>query len=100
MIHRYTTFIKAINLSVDYVILNISMVLAYLFADNTFLFWTSNHYLPIVLVFNLIWLLAANITGLYERVLSKDSIKTYQSVIKTYLLFISITSFTVIILIG
>jgi len=76
------------------------MILAYIFADNTFLFWTSNHYLPIVLVFNLIWLLAANITGLYEHVLSKDSIKTYRSVIKTYLLFISITSFTVIILIG
>jgi len=76
------------------------MIIAYLFADNTFLFWTSNHYLPIVLVFNLIWLLAANITGLYEQVLSKDSIKTYRSVIKTYFLFISITSFTVIILIG
>jgi putative colanic acid biosynthesis UDP-glucose lipid carrier transferase len=76
------------------------MIIAYFFVDNTFLFWTNNHYLPVVLVFNLIWLLAANITGLYEHVLTKDSIKTYRGVIKTYLLFLSFTSFTVIILIG
>jgi putative colanic acid biosynthesis UDP-glucose lipid carrier transferase len=100
MVHRYTTFIKAINLTVDYIILNTSMIIAYLLADNTFLFWTNNHYLPVVLVFNLIWLLAANISGLYEHVITKDSIKTYRGVIKTYLLFLSFTSFTVIILIG
>jgi putative colanic acid biosynthesis UDP-glucose lipid carrier transferase len=100
MVHRYTTFFKAINLTADYIILNISMITAYLFADNTFLSWTNNNYLPVVLVFNLIWLLSANISGLYEHVITKDSIKTYRSVIKTYLLFLSITSFTVIVLIG
>jgi putative colanic acid biosynthesis UDP-glucose lipid carrier transferase len=100
MVHRYTTFIKAINLTVDYIILNISMIIAYFIADNSFLFWTSNHYLPVVLVFNLIWLLSANVVGLYEHVITRDSIKTYRAVIKTYLLFTSITSFTIIILIG
>ena len=100
MIHRYTTFIKAINLTIDYIILNMSMVMACFIVDNSFAFWANNHYLPIVLVFNLIWLLAANITGLYERVLTKDSIKTYRGVIRTYLLFISFISFTIIILIG
>ncbi|MCC8423969.1 undecaprenyl-phosphate glucose phosphotransferase [Mucilaginibacter sp. UR6-11] len=100
MVHRYTTFVKAINLTVDFIILNLSMILAYFFADNTLLFWTNNHYLPVVLIFNLVWLLSANITGLYEHVLIKDSIKTYRGVIKTYLLFLSLISFTVIILIG
>jgi putative colanic acid biosynthesis UDP-glucose lipid carrier transferase len=100
MVHRYTTFIKAINLSVDYIILNISMILAYMFADNNILFWTSNHYLPIVLVFNLIWLLAANITGLYEQVLIKDSVNTFHGLIKTYLFFVSFVSITVNFLIG
>jgi putative colanic acid biosynthesis UDP-glucose lipid carrier transferase len=76
------------------------MIIAYFLADNTFFFWTNNHYLPIVLTFNLIWLLAANITGLYEHVLTKDSIKTYRGVIKTFLLFLSFISFTIIILIG
>jgi putative colanic acid biosynthesis UDP-glucose lipid carrier transferase len=100
MIHRYTTFIKAINLTIDYIILNISMIIAYFFVDDTFLFWSNNHYLPVVLVFNLIWLLAANITGLYEQVLTKDSIKTYRGVIKTYFLFLSLISFIVVIVIG
>jgi len=101
MIYRYTTFIKAINLSIDYAILNISMVIAYLIVDKSYIFWASNKdYLPVVLVFNLIWLLSANITGLYERVLNKDSISTYQGVFKTYLLFVCLIGFTIIIIIG
>jgi putative colanic acid biosynthesis UDP-glucose lipid carrier transferase len=101
MSHRYATFIKAINLSVDYVILNVSMILAYLIVDKSYIIWINNkNYLPIVLVFNLIWLLSANITRLYEQVLNKDSIKTYQGVFKTYLLFVSLICFTVLIIIG
>ncbi|RCH55911.1 undecaprenyl-phosphate glucose phosphotransferase [Mucilaginibacter hurinus] len=101
MIHRYTTFIKAVNLTIDYIILNLSMVIAYLIEDKSYISWISNKaYLPVVLVFNLIWLLSANITGLYEHVLNKDSIKTYRGLIKTYLLFVSFICFTIIILIG
>jgi Undecaprenyl-phosphate glucose phosphotransferase len=101
MIYRYATFIKAINLSIDYTILNISMVIAYLIVDKSYIFWASNkNYLPVVLVFNLIWLLSANITGLYEQVLNKDSIRTYQSVFKTYVLFVCLICFTIIIIIG
>lgn len=101
MIYRYAAFIKAINLSIDYAILNISMVIAYLIVDKSYIFWASNkNYLPVVLVFNLIWLLSANITGLYEQVLNKDSISTYQSVFKTYLLYVCLICFTIIIIIG
>jgi len=101
MIHRYATFIKAVNLTIDYIILNISMVISYFIEDRSYIFWINNRrYLPIVLVFNLIWLLSANITGLYEHVLNKDSIRTYRGVIKTYLLFVSFICFTIIILIG
>jgi Undecaprenyl-phosphate glucose phosphotransferase len=101
MVHRYATFIKAINLSVDYVILNVSMIIAYLIVDKSAVIWINNkNYLPIVLVFNLIWLLSANITRLYEHVLNKDSIKTYRGVFKTYMLFVSLICFTVLIIIG
>jgi putative colanic acid biosynthesis UDP-glucose lipid carrier transferase len=99
MIHRYTTFIKAINLTIDYIMLNISMIIAYYILDRSYLFET-NHYLSIILVFNLIWLLATNITGLYKQVLVKDSIITYRGLIQTYLLFISIICFTIIVLLG
>lgn len=101
MIHRYATFIKAVNLTTDYLILNISMVISYAIIDKSSYFWINNkNYLPIVLVFNLIWLLAANISGLYEQVLNKDSINTYRGVIKTYFIFVSFICFTIIILIG
>jgi putative colanic acid biosynthesis UDP-glucose lipid carrier transferase len=101
MIHRYNTFIKAINLTIDYIILNISMILAYAIVGHTYIVWENNvHYFPVVLVFNLIWLLSANITGMYEYVLNRDSIATYQLVIKTYLLFVSFICVTIIIIIG
>jgi putative colanic acid biosynthesis UDP-glucose lipid carrier transferase len=77
------------------------MVIAYFIVDTSKFFWINNKsYLPIVLVFNLIWLLSANITGLYEEVLNKDAIKTYRGVIKTYSIFVSFICFTIIILIG
>ena len=101
MINRHTTFFKALNLAVDYFILNISMVTVYFLEDESNVFFAANRrYLPIVLVFNLIWLLSANISGLYEQVLNKDSIKTYRVVIKTYLFFVSLICFTILILIG
>lgn len=101
MIHRYNTFIKAINLTVDYIVLNMSMILAYIIAGHSYMFWMSNQqYFPIILVFNLIWLLSANITGMYEYVLNRDSVTTYQVVIKTYLLFVSLICVTILIIIG
>src|SRR3954468_11916953 len=98
MNHRYLTFIKAINLTFDYISLNVAMVMAYYIEGREHVFWMNNvNYLPIVLVFNFTWLLAANLTGLYEQVLNKDSIKTYRNVIRTYVLFISIICFIIII---
>src|ERR1700733_6302901 len=101
MINRHTTFFKALNLAIDYIILNISMVSIYLLENHSAVYYSVNRrYLPIVLVFNLIWLLSANISGLYEQVLNKDSIKTYRVVIKTYIIFVSLICFTILILIG
>jgi len=98
MNHRYLTFIKAINLTLDYLSLNIAMVMAYYIEDREHSFFMVNvNYLPIVLVFNFTWLLAANLTGLYEQVLNKDSIKTYRNVIKTYIIFISIICVIIIV---
>lgn len=101
MINRHTTFYKALNLVFDYILLNISLITVYFVLDH-FSNWSTvnKKYFPIVLVFNLIWLLAANISGLYEKVLNKDSIKTYQAVIRTYFLFVSIICFTILFLIG
>ncbi|MDR3697304.1 undecaprenyl-phosphate glucose phosphotransferase [Mucilaginibacter sp.] len=101
MINRQTTFFKALNLAIDYIILNISMISIYFIEEGSSIYFGNNRrYLPIVLVFNLIWLLSANISGLYEQVLNKDSIKTYRVVIRTYIIFVSLICFTILILIG
>jgi len=77
------------------------MVLVYVILDKSATMWINNkQYLPIVLVFNLIWLLSGNITGLYEHVLNKDSVKTFRSITQTYLLFVSLICVTILIVIG
>jgi putative colanic acid biosynthesis UDP-glucose lipid carrier transferase len=99
MVYRYTALIKIVNLFVDYLLLNISMFIAYLVIDKPGNWIASSKYLPIIVVFNLIWLLSTNISGLYERVLNKDSINTYKAFFKTYLLFVALL-FCVVIIIG
>lgn len=100
MVSRFSTFIKAINLTFDYTVLNISLAIAYLIENRAHVFSTiGKNYLPIISVFSLIWLLSANITNLYSDVLNKDSIRTFRNVIKTYLLFISLMC-TIIIIAG
>ncbi|OOQ57088.1 undecaprenyl-phosphate glucose phosphotransferase [Mucilaginibacter pedocola] len=91
MVHRYATFIKTINLTFDYIVLNMSMVIAYYIVDKVHILWATNKdYLPIVLVFNLTWLLSANLTRLYDKALNRDAVNTYRSVIKTYLIFVAL----------
>ncbi|MDN5286271.1 MAG: Undecaprenyl-phosphate glucose phosphotransferase [Mucilaginibacter sp.] len=77
------------------------MLTVYVYLDRpATIFINNKQYLPVVLVFNLIWLLSANITGLYEHVLNKDSVKTFRSVFQTYLLFLSLICVTILIVIG
>lgn len=99
MVHRYATFIKTINLAVDYLVLNLGMITAYCLItyDKHALWPPSKNYLPIVLVFNLTWLLSANITRLYDEVLNKDSVNTLRKVIKTYFIFLSLICIIVIV---
>jgi Undecaprenyl-phosphate glucose phosphotransferase len=77
------------------------MVIAYFIEDKSYILWIRNkNYLPIVLICNLVWLLSGNLTGFYEDVLNKDSVRTYRGVIKTFFLFVSLICFTIIVLIG
>ena len=91
MVNRYSTFIKAINLTTDYFILNVSMVVPFYLGNSIHFIAVNNQkYIQIVLIFNLTWLLSANIIGLYENILAEDSISTFRNVLKTHLLFIGL----------
>ncbi len=99
MVHRYAAFIKVVNLFIDYLLLNVSMFIAYIITGKSAIMREAGgKYLPVILVVNLIWLLSTNISGLYNRVLNKDSIRTYQGFFKTYLLFILLISFVIAII--
>lgn len=101
MIHRHTTFFKALNFIIDYLVLNLSLIATYYIENKASIFSEENRkYLQIVLIFNLIWLMSANISGLYLKVLNKDSILTFRNVFRTYFLFVSFICFTILILIG
>src|ERR1700748_247171 len=101
MINRHTTLFKALNLAVDYLVLNLSLLAAYYLEYHNSIFSAANKkYVPVILIFNLTWLLSANISRLYRGVLNKDSIITFRNVFRTYFLFVSFICFTILILVG
>lgn len=101
MINRHTTFFKTLNLIIDYLLLNVSLIAIYFIENKSNIFSGSNRrYLPIVLVFNLVWLLSTNISGMYKQVLNKDSILTFRNVFRAYFLFVSFICLSILILIG
>jgi putative colanic acid biosynthesis UDP-glucose lipid carrier transferase len=98
MVYRYASVFKIINYIIDYLLLNTSMFVAYLVIDRNTAANAGNKYLPIILVFNLIWFLSGNITKFYERVLNRDSISTVKSLVKAYLLFVSLICFIIMVI--
>jgi len=100
MIHRYSTFIKAINLTFDYLMLNASMLIGWYIVNYIGVFPPVSHYLIVAVGFNVLWFIASNITALYKHMLVKDSIITFRSLINTYLLFIGFICFAVIVSLG
>jgi putative colanic acid biosynthesis UDP-glucose lipid carrier transferase len=100
MVHRYKQFYNAINLTLDYLLLNVSLIAVYNFLDHSLISWMNNkNYLPVVLVFNLLWLLSSNITSLYNAVSDID-IKVYHRAIRTYLLYLSLICVIILLVIG
>ncbi|GAA4319373.1 undecaprenyl-phosphate glucose phosphotransferase [Compostibacter hankyongensis] len=88
MVYRYSIMFRVVNRIVDYALLNLSMVFAYLTLDKSDVFWLYNRtYLPVVLFVNLLWFLSSTICRQYSQVLRKDSIKIVQAVIRSYVLF-------------
>ena len=100
MVHRYKQFYNAINLILDYLLLNISLIIIYNVLDSSLISWINNkNYLPVVLVFNLLWLLSSNITKLYNSISDAD-LKDYNTAIKTYLVYLSLICVIILLIIG
>jgi len=89
MIYRFAKLYKAANLGLDLLVLNMSMIIAYLINDNSHDLWYSNkRYLLIVIFTNGLWLLSANYSGLYGQKLFKESTELLRAVLKTYIVWV------------
>jgi Undecaprenyl-phosphate glucose phosphotransferase len=74
------------------------MLCVFFFEEKSTYFWSNKKYLPVVLIFNLVWLLAANTSALYDGVLNKDSVKMLRGLIKAFLFYVVFMSVALLII--
>jgi putative colanic acid biosynthesis UDP-glucose lipid carrier transferase len=85
MIHRYSNFNRILNILVDYFLINISLLIVYSVMHHTLFDWFfDKSYIHVILVFNLLWLLSANLVKLYVtnadvelKIIIKKSVQAY-----------------------
>jgi putative colanic acid biosynthesis UDP-glucose lipid carrier transferase len=93
---KHTNIIKSLNLLVDYILLNISLIIVYSFLHQNYFSWVvDKSYIHVILVFNLVWLLSANIIKLYDI---SGARQLYAKSIKTYLLYVVLVSYIIMYL--
>ncbi len=88
MLNPSATSRKIINVLIDYCLLNTSLITVYNIIHHSSTQWLNDRpYLNVLMIFNLLWMLAANLVTLYKsRVDNND--KTFQKVILTYIVYL------------
>ncbi|WP_184549801.1 undecaprenyl-phosphate glucose phosphotransferase [Mucilaginibacter sp. FT3.2] len=88
MIEQYNKVNRVANVLVDYLLLNSSLIVVYNFLHHSYFQWlTDRSCLNAVVIFNLLWLFAANLIGLYRLHLEGHIVA---KAIKTYLLYVAL----------
>lgn len=96
MSERHNHVNRGVNVLMDYLLLNLSLILIYNFLHHTIYQWmTDKSCLHAVIIFNLLWLLAANILGLYRTHYHYNNVLLTSSV-KTYLLYLGLVCYLVL----
>jgi putative colanic acid biosynthesis UDP-glucose lipid carrier transferase len=98
MIERNSKVNRFVNVTADYLLLNISLIIIYNLQHVSFYLWLfDSSYIDVVLILNLLWLLAANLIGLYQPNVQKESEIIIKNTIKTLLLYIVLVFYIVFI---
>jgi len=88
--------IRSLNLLVDYFFLNISLITVYNIQHQTYFNWARDKsYIHVILVFNLVWLLAANITNLYHF---QNAGQDYKKTFKAYIVYLLLVFYIIMYL--
>jgi len=87
---------KIFNVLIDYFILNISLVVTYSQSHHSLMGWsTDKPFLHILLVFNLLWMLAANLISLYKSQTDNDA-RGFQKLAFTYIFYLALVIFIIL----
>lgn len=97
MTNRYSIFHDILNIVVDYFLLNLSLIVVYDQVHHSAFQWpTDKTYLHVVLIFNLLWLLAANLITLYKTRFNDRN--AFQKLIGTYALYLVLVCYIILFL--
>ncbi len=98
MNNRYKFINNVLNVILDYFLLNVSLIVIYnQVHHSTFQWLTDKTYLHIGLMFNLLWLLSANIIRLYKSNTESDT-RASQKLIAAYTFYVVIVCYVVLFL--
>ncbi len=90
MQYKYATFFKLVNALVDYLILNLTLVITLLMIWPEAIYESSVAEFKIhLLLFNLLWFFASTQSKLYDRILNTEAIPTLKKSLFTLFLFLA-----------
>lgn len=90
---KYATYIKWVNVAVDYTVLNIALIAVYFTKDlGTTLQSGSEFFKLNILLLNLFWFYSSQIVKLYDNTLKRDAIPTIETTISCLILYLIILS--------
>ncbi len=98
MNNRYKLVNNVLNIILDYFLLNVSLIVIYNQSHHSTFQWiTDRTYLHIGLIFNLLWLLSANIIRLYKANADSD-VRASQKLIAAYTFYVVIVCYVILFL--
>jgi putative colanic acid biosynthesis UDP-glucose lipid carrier transferase len=96
MVQRYTNFNRAMNIFMDYILLNASLIVVYNYMHHSAFQWLGDKiHMNVMVIFNLLWLLATNLLGLYNTGVDTER-KIFTKSIKTYTLYLILVCYIIL----
>jgi len=99
MNNNYKIIHNVVNIIVDYFLLNLSLIIVYNQVHQAAFQWLADKaYLHIVIMFNLLWLLSANILRLYKADAVEDDARASKKLIGAYTFYVAIVCYIILFL--
>jgi Undecaprenyl-phosphate glucose phosphotransferase len=89
MAQKYSTFFRGIHLSLDYILLNVSLYIAYLLEQPDFaLEMPDDEHKLFFWVLNLLWFFSTHVSGMYDQILKRDVVPTIKATLVSLIIFV------------